>query len=151
MEILDRSGLSLQLNGDNGDPYLGFRIGVGEGDGLTTETDLEAAFSSKTGPRKHRYRMRNIKLFGVDLSLDNVAAAMIYFVQDSMVVERAHGESRSAFGSLQSLCWSSSAFGGIVSSYFSGSLLDAYEVGWSSIFAYVKWLSLDLWLPLNGK
>ncbi|KAL0307682.1 UNVERIFIED_CONTAM: Folate-biopterin transporter 1, chloroplastic [Sesamum calycinum] len=31
-------------------------------------------------------------------------------------------------GSLQSLCWGSSAFGGIVSSYFSGSLVDAYGV-----------------------
>lgn len=43
-----------------------------------------------------------------------------------MVVERARGESQSTSGSLQSLCWGSSAFGGIVSSYFSGSLLEAY-------------------------
>ncbi|RDY03918.1 Folate-biopterin transporter 1, chloroplastic, partial [Mucuna pruriens] len=28
----------------------------------------------------------------------------------------------------RSLCWGSSAFGGIVSSYFNGSLLDAYGV-----------------------
>ncbi|KAL6971559.1 hypothetical protein U1Q18_031237 [Sarracenia purpurea var. burkii] len=47
---------------------------------------------------------------------------------DSMVVERARGESQSMSGSLQSLCWGSSAFGGIVSSYFSGSLVDAYGV-----------------------
>ncbi|XAR54689.1 hypothetical protein NMG60_11029938 [Bertholletia excelsa] len=46
----------------------------------------------------------------------------------SMVVERARGESQSVSGSLQSLCWGSSAFGGIVSSYFSGSLVDAYGV-----------------------
>lgn len=45
-----------------------------------------------------------------------------------MVVERARGESQSTSGSLQSLCWGSSAFGGIVSSYFSGSLLEAYGV-----------------------
>ncbi|CAN1129200.1 Folate-biopterin transporter 1, chloroplastic [Linum perenne] len=45
-----------------------------------------------------------------------------------MVVERARGESQSTSGSLQSLCWGSSAFGGIVSSYFSGSLVDAYGV-----------------------
>ncbi|GFS36718.1 major facilitator superfamily protein [Actinidia rufa] len=45
-----------------------------------------------------------------------------------MVVERARGESQSMSGSLQSLCWGSSAFGGIVSSYFSGSLVDAYGV-----------------------
>lgn len=49
-------------------------------------------------------------------------------VVDSMVVERARGESQSMSGSLQSLCWGSSAFGGIVSSYFSGSLVGAYGV-----------------------
>ena len=37
-------------------------------------------------------------------------------------------------GSLQSLCWGSSAFGGIVSSYFSGSLVGSYGV------RYVGWL-----------
>lgn len=45
-----------------------------------------------------------------------------------MVVERARGESLSMSGSLQSLCWGSSAFGGIVSSYFSGSLVDSHGV-----------------------
>ncbi|KAK6117175.1 hypothetical protein DH2020_049054 [Rehmannia glutinosa] len=49
-------------------------------------------------------------------------------VVDSMVVERARGESQSVSGSLQSLCWGSSAFGAIVSSYFSGSLVGAYGV-----------------------
>lgn len=47
-------------------------------------------------------------------------------VVDSMVVERARGETQSTSGSLQSLCWGSSAFGGIVSAYFSGSLVDTY-------------------------
>ena len=45
-----------------------------------------------------------------------------------MVVERARGESQSTSGSLQSLCWGSSAFGGVVSAYFSGSLVDTYGV-----------------------
>lgn len=49
-------------------------------------------------------------------------------VVDSMVVERARGESQSMSGSLQSLCWGSSSFGGIVSSYFSGALVDSYGV-----------------------
>ncbi|KAL6893908.1 hypothetical protein ACP4OV_008006 [Aristida adscensionis] len=49
-------------------------------------------------------------------------------VVDSMVVERARGESQSTSGSLQSLCWGSSAFGGVVSAYFSGSLVDTYGV-----------------------
>lgn len=50
-----------------------------------------------------------------------------------MVVERARGESQSMSGSLQSLCWGSSAFGGIVSSYFSGSLVDAYGVRYTNV------------------
>lgn len=50
-----------------------------------------------------------------------------------MVVERARGESQSVSGSLQSLCWGSSAFGGIVSSYFSGSLVESYGVRYSPL------------------
>ncbi|XP_024021228.1 folate-biopterin transporter 1, chloroplastic [Morus notabilis] len=197
-----------------------------------SRTDMEAEMSltSKTAPPKHKYRRSAVKCFGVDLTPDNIAVAMVYFVQgvlglsrlavsfylkddlhldpaetavitgfsalpwlvkpvygfisdsvplfgyrrrsylilsgllgalswslmaslvdgkysaafcillgslsvafsdvvvDSMVVERARGESQSVSGSLQSLCWGSSAFGGIVSSYFSGSLVDAYGV-----------------------
>ncbi|CAL5209671.1 unnamed protein product [Lathyrus oleraceus] len=58
--------------------------------------------------------------------LGSLSVAFSDVVVDSMVVERARGESQSTSGSLQSLCWGSSAFGGIVSSYFSGSLLEAY-------------------------
>jgi len=54
-----------------------------------------------------------------------------------MVVERARGESQSMSGSLQSLCWGSSAVGGIVSAYFSGSLVDAYGVRYVHIFIFV--------------
>ncbi|XP_004496712.1 folate-biopterin transporter 1, chloroplastic isoform X1 [Cicer arietinum] len=60
--------------------------------------------------------------------LGSLSVAFSDVVVDSMVVERARGESQSTSGSLQSLCWGSSAFGGIVSSYFSGSLLEAYGV-----------------------
>eukprot|EP00775_Hariotina_reticulata_P012361 gene12361-12496_t len=45
---------------------------------------------------------------------------------DSLVVERARGEPAETAGSLQSLCWGSSAVGGIASAYFSGSLVQAY-------------------------
>ncbi|XP_061376160.1 folate-biopterin transporter 1, chloroplastic [Gastrolobium bilobum] len=225
-----RSGSSFRLNNDDAEPLLGSRIGAGKGDTLATETDLEASSVNRTAPRKSRYRISTITLYGVELSPDNVAVAMVYFVQgvlglarlavsfylkddlhldpaeaalisgfsalpwlvkplygfisdsvplfgyrrrsylvlsgllgalswsllatfvdskysagfcillgslsvafsdvvvDSMVVERARGESQSTSGSLQSLCWGSSAFGGIVSSYFSGSLLDKYGV-----------------------
>ncbi|KAL6522652.1 hypothetical protein OROHE_016499 [Orobanche hederae] len=60
--------------------------------------------------------------------LGSLSVAFSDVVVDSMVVERARGESQSVSGSLQSLCWGSSAFGGIVSSYFSGSLVGAYGV-----------------------
>ncbi|KAA8527621.1 hypothetical protein F0562_034984 [Nyssa sinensis] len=201
-----------------------------KGDLLTTSTEGEACSSRKITPQKNRYFTSPIKCFGVDLTPDNIAVAMVYFVQgvlglsrlavsfylkddlhldpaetavisgfsalpwlikplygfisdsvplfgyrrrsylvlsgllgafswslmatfvdskysaafcillgslsvafsdvvvDSMVVERARGESQSLSGSLQSLCWGSSAFGGIVSSYFSGSLVDTYGV-----------------------
>lgn len=70
-------------------------------------------------------------------------------VVDSMVVERARGESQSVSGSLQSLCWGSSAFGGIVSSYFSGSLVESYGVRYSPLtesfpfFSFIYHVSLD--------
>ncbi|CAF2096238.1 hypothetical protein BRARA_E01169 [Brassica rapa] len=60
--------------------------------------------------------------------LGSLSVAFSDVVVDSMVVERARGESQSVSGSLQSLCWGSSAFGGIVSSYFSGSLVESYGV-----------------------
>ncbi len=54
-------------------------------------------------------------------------------IVDSIVVERTRGESISQAGSLQSLCWSASAFGGLVTAYFSGSLLEEY--GTRTVFA----------------
>ncbi|CAM8986131.1 unnamed protein product [Rhodiola kirilowii] len=60
--------------------------------------------------------------------LGSLSVAFSDVVVDSMVVERARGESQSMSGSLQSLCWGSSAFGGIVSAYFSGSLVESYGV-----------------------
>ncbi|KAJ4746123.1 Major facilitator superfamily protein [Rhynchospora pubera] len=60
--------------------------------------------------------------------IGSLSVAFSDVVVDSMVVERARGESQSTSGSLQSLCWGSSAFGGIVSAYFSGSFVDAYGV-----------------------
>jgi folate/biopterin transporter len=42
------------------------------------------------------------------------------------VVERARGESVSAAGSLQALCWGSTSLGGLITAYFSGSLLQKF-------------------------
>ncbi|KAL3505937.1 hypothetical protein ACH5RR_031319 [Cinchona calisaya] len=209
---------------------LDSRNRVRKGDAPTTSVEKDTSSSSKNATSKGRYSVNSITLFGVDLTPDNIAVAMVYFVQgvlgisrlavsfylkddlhldpaetavisgfsslpwlikplygfisdsfplfgyrrrsylvlsgllgaiswclmatfvdskydaafcillgslsvafsdvvvDSMVVERARGESQSMSGSLQSLCWGSSAFGGIVSAYFSGSLVDAYGV-----------------------
>ncbi|KAA3480489.1 Biopterin transport-related protein BT1 [Gossypium australe] len=68
----------------------------------------------------------------VCILIGSLSVAFSDVVVDSMVVERARGESQAISGSLQSLCWGSSAFGGIVSSYFSGSLVDAYGVRYLS-------------------
>ncbi|PVH31078.1 hypothetical protein PAHAL_9G053100 [Panicum hallii] len=64
----------------------------------------------------------------LSIVLGSLAVAVSDVVVDSMVVERARGESQSTSGSLQSLCWGSSAFGGVVSAYFSGSFVDTYGV-----------------------
>jgi len=65
-----------------------FVAGAGKDDALTTDIDLEASSSSKVPPRKHKYRMSSIKLFGVELSPDNVAVAMVYFVQGVLGLAR---------------------------------------------------------------
>ena len=57
-----------------------------------------------------------------------VSSACIAFsdvVADGIVVERTRDSSDpSLAGALQSLCWGSAAFGGIITAYFSGSLLE---------------------------
>jgi uncharacterized membrane protein len=60
--------------------------------------------------------------------LSSLSVAFSDVVVDSMVVERARGESQGTSGSLQSLCWGSSAMGGIVSAYFSGYLVEKFGV-----------------------
>nr|XP_016464108.1 PREDICTED: folate-biopterin transporter 1, chloroplastic-like [Nicotiana tabacum] len=209
---------------------------------LTTTVEEDSSSSNKIGPHGNKYSISLVRCFGVDLTPDNIAIAMVYFVQgilglsdlavsfylkdnlhldpaetavisgfssfpwlikplygfvsdsfplfgyrrrsylvlsgllgalswffmatfvdskygaafciligslsvafsdvvvDSMVVERARGESQSMSGSLQSLCWGSSAFGGIVSSYFSGFLVDSYGV--RSVFGVTALLPL---------
>uniref|UniRef100_A0A0E0P2G9 Major facilitator superfamily (MFS) profile domain-containing protein n=1 Tax=Oryza rufipogon TaxID=4529 RepID=A0A0E0P2G9_ORYRU len=64
----------------------------------------------------------------LSIILGSLAVAIADVVVDSMVVERARGEPQSTSGSLQSLCWGSSAIGGVMSAYFSGSLVDTYGV-----------------------
>ncbi|NJM65677.1 MAG: folate/biopterin family MFS transporter [Acaryochloris sp. RU_4_1] len=55
--------------------------------------------------------------------LSSVSVAVSDVIVDSLVVERVRQESPSDAGSLQSLCWSASALGGLFTAYFSGWLL----------------------------
>ncbi|QMS87776.1 folate/biopterin family MFS transporter [Nostoc edaphicum CCNP1411] len=57
------------------------------------------------------------------IALGSLSVAMSDVIVDSLVVERARGESQAKAGSLQSLCWGASAIGGLITAYFSGLLL----------------------------
>ncbi|NET08724.1 MAG: folate/biopterin family MFS transporter [Symploca sp. SIO2B6] len=57
-----------------------------------------------------------------------LAIALSDVIVDSLVVERARRESQAAAGSLQSLCWGTSAFGSLITAYFSGFLLERVTV-----------------------
>lgn len=45
-------------------------------------------YGSKNAPPKKKYYPSTIKIFGVDLSPDNVAVAMVYFVQGVLGLAR---------------------------------------------------------------
>ena len=62
------------------------------------------------------------------IALSSLAIALSDVIVDSLVVERARQETQEAAGSLQSLCWGTSALGGLLTAYFSGSLLDWVSV-----------------------
>ncbi|RDX60644.1 hypothetical protein CR513_61196, partial [Mucuna pruriens] len=90
MEIFGKLGSFLQLNSGDDNSFLGSCIDVGEGNALTTKTDLEVASSNKVAPIKHKYCMISIKLFGIDLFLDNVVVAMTFFIICIWILLRQH-------------------------------------------------------------
>ena len=55
-----------------------------------------------------------------------LATAFSDVVTDAIAVERSRGQPQATAGSLQSLCWGSHAFGGVLVAYFSGSLVEQY-------------------------
>lgn len=65
--------------------------------------------------------------------LSSLSVAIGDVIVDSLVVERARGESLSKSGSLQSLTWGASAVGGLITAYLSGWLLQ--HLGTQSVFA----------------
>ncbi|MFN6540578.1 MAG: folate/biopterin family MFS transporter [Nostoc sp. EkiNYC01] len=82
------------------------------------------------------------------IALSSLSVAMSDVIVDSLVVERARDESQAKAGSLQSLCWGTSAIGGLITAYFSGLLLQyftTYTVFWITalfplIVSGVAWL-----------
>ncbi|MDJ0702523.1 MAG: folate/biopterin family MFS transporter [Leptolyngbyaceae cyanobacterium MO_188.B28] len=60
------------------------------------------------------------------ITLSSVSVAIADVIVDSLVVERARKESLSDAGTLQSLCWGSSALGGIITAYLGGLLLEYF-------------------------
>jgi folate/biopterin transporter len=61
----------------------------------------------------------------VVIALTSTSTAISDVIADSIVVERIRGqESQSEAGSLQSLCWATTALGGLVTAYASGWLLE---------------------------
>ncbi|BAB75984.1 folate/biopterin family MFS transporter [Anabaena sp. FACHB-709] len=62
----------------------------------------------------------------VAIALGSLSVAVSDVIVDSLVVERAREESVAHVGSLQALCWGASAFGGLITAYFSGLLLEHF-------------------------
>lgn len=60
------------------------------------------------------------------IALGSLSVAISDVIVDSMVVERARGESQGNAGSLQSVAWGASALGGLITAYFSGLLLQHF-------------------------
>ena len=57
----------------------------------------------------------------------SLSVAMSDVIVDSVVVERVKNESLAKAGSLQSITWGCSALGGLITAYFSGSLLQQFS------------------------
>jgi folate/biopterin transporter len=60
--------------------------------------------------------------------LTSLSIAVADVIADSIVAERARQESYSQAGSLQSLCWSTLAVGGLLTAYLSGFLLEWWGI-----------------------
>jgi folate/biopterin transporter len=61
------------------------------------------------------------------ITMTTLSVALSDVLVDSLIVERARGESLSKSGSLQSLCWGAAALGGLLTAYASGLLLSKFS------------------------
>ncbi|RDX93997.1 Folate-biopterin transporter 1, chloroplastic, partial [Mucuna pruriens] len=178
MEIFTQSRSSLRLNNDDDDPFLGSHIGVREMDALTTKTNMEIASSSKATHKKHKYCISIIKLFGGRFVLGLVRLVVNFYLKNYLHLDLIE-DVTSGFSALswhvKPLCefisdsvllfgyqrksyliqWllrrhvGSLVFDGIVSSYFSRFLLDAYGVRFT--FGVITLFSLLAHARVFGK
>jgi len=61
------------------------------------------------------------------ITLGSLSVAVSDVIVDSLVVERTRSESQAEAGSLQALCWGTAAFGGLITAYLSGILLEHFS------------------------
>jgi folate/biopterin transporter len=66
------------------------------------------------------------ELATIAITMTTFSVALSDVLVDSLIVERARGESLSKSGSLQSLCWGAAALGGLLTAYASGLLLSKF-------------------------
>lgn len=93
----------------------------------------------------------------IALVVSSISIAISDVIADSLVVERARKESLGESGSMQSLCWGTSALGGLITAYLSGWLLEHWSA--QTIFAitatFPLLVSLVAWLiaeePVNAR
>jgi folate/biopterin transporter len=78
------------------------------------------------------------------IALGSLSVAVSDVIVDSLIVERARGESHEAAGSLQSLCWGTAALGGLITAYFSGLLLEHFTT------RTVFWITATFPLIVSG-
>lgn len=62
----------------------------------------------------------------IAITLSSLSVAISDVIVDSLVVQRVQAESQAKAGSLQSLCWGTSALGGLITAYLSGILLEHF-------------------------
>ncbi|BAT52262.1 hypothetical protein NOS3756_11950 [Nostoc sp. NIES-3756] len=78
------------------------------------------------------------------IALGSLSVAVSDVIVDSLVVERVRTESQANVGSLQALCWGASAFGGLITAYFSGLLLEHFTT------RTVFWITASFPLIVSG-
>ena len=89
----------------------------------------------------------------IAILMTSLSVAISDVIVDSLVVERAREESVAQAGSLQSLCWGTSALGGLITAYFSGWLIEIFGI--SGVFeitaTFPLLVSVVAWLITEEK